>query len=153
MFIFEKHEIHCDWAEIEKKWIAIARDGGFRLTNGTDGGDGVLNPSDEARRKMSIWQIGRKLTPEHKAKLGASSRDRRHDQAWKDLMSSKMKGREITWRDKVGKANQKLTDEQVREIRRLISEKVSQYVLAAKFGVHQGTISNIKRGVSYSHVE
>lgn len=152
MYILERYPIDCDWETIEKGWIKIAKEAGFKLTNCTEGGDGVKNISQEVREKMSSWQIGRKLTEEHKRKIGLRSRERRHDEAWKIAMSQKMKGRKILWNDKVGIGNQKLTDDQVIEIRKLLSEKVSQYVIADMFHVHQGTISNIKRGVSYSKV-
>lgn len=152
MFIFEKHPIDCAWEEIEIGWIRTGRAMGFKLTNGTDGGDGVKNITPAVREKMSAWQRGRKLTDEHKRKVGLKSVGRVHSPEWKENMRNAMKGRKILWADKVGKSNQKLTDDQVREIRKLLDQDVSQYALADQFHVHQGTISNIKRGVSYGHV-
>lgn len=53
-------------------------------------------------------------------------------------------------RDRKGRGNnfrQKLTDEQVQEIRDLSAEGVPQSVLAQRFGVRQPTISYIERGL------
>jgi hypothetical protein len=47
----------------------------------------------------------------------------------------------------------KLTDDAVREIRRLNSEGVSQMELARRYGVHQGTIWPILRRKTWRHVE
>ncbi len=39
------------------------------LHNRTDGGDGISNPSEEIRKKISMSRKGKKLSPEHKKKL------------------------------------------------------------------------------------
>ena len=44
--------------EAEIAWIAKLKAEGCRLTNATDGGGGILNPSEEVRRKMSESHIG-----------------------------------------------------------------------------------------------
>lgn len=74
--------------EVEKRLIArIGRLdlGTGPLINHTDGGDGLVNPSPETRRRLSSWQRGRKLpekerlkrvgkvhSPETRAKMSAS---------------------------------------------------------------------------------
>jgi len=48
-----------------------------RIPNGynmTDGGEGLLNPTEEVRRKISIACTGKVLTDEHKKKLSESIR-------------------------------------------------------------------------------
>lgn len=62
--------------ESECNWISYLINLGARLTNGTSGGDGLFNPSPEVREKLSSWQRGRKLTPEHRAKLSEAQRIR-----------------------------------------------------------------------------
>lgn len=57
-------------------WISFLRMEGARLVNGTDGGDGLLNPSFEVREKLSSWQIGRKMSAEAKGKMSVSQRRR-----------------------------------------------------------------------------
>lgn len=39
-------------AETERRWIADLRERGVRLTNLTDGGEGMANPSEETREKL-----------------------------------------------------------------------------------------------------
>lgn len=101
---------------------------------------------------LKTWK-GRKHKPETLKKLSESSKGRIHSDEWKAKMSERMKGREITWSDKLKKAVTKLTDDEIREIRNLLSKKVSQYKIADMFGAHQGTISNIKNGKCYQHVK
>ncbi len=64
-----------NWEERERYWIAYYQKLGFRLTNGTEGGDGGA-PSEEARRKISITLKGRKLPPEQRQKMSAAHKGR-----------------------------------------------------------------------------
>jgi len=59
--------------EHERFLISCFRDIGQPLCNLTDGGDGPsgFKHSAETRAKISRIQIGKKLTPEHRAKVGA----------------------------------------------------------------------------------
>jgi hypothetical protein len=52
-------------------WISYYREQGIKLLNCTDGGDGLWNPSEETRRRLSESHKGQKPTEEHKAKLSA----------------------------------------------------------------------------------
>jgi hypothetical protein len=58
--------------ESEKWWIAYGKQCGWPLTNHTDGGEGLCNPSPETREKMSLAKRGRALSPEHRKKIGAA---------------------------------------------------------------------------------
>jgi hypothetical protein len=139
----------ADWQSIEIGWIKRGRDAGWPLTNCTDGGDGVTNLCGESKERMLRTWKGRKHKPETLIKLSISSKGRRKTDDAKKAMSVKMKGRKITWTDKISKANKKLNESQIMEVRQLLKDKVSQYTIADMFGVHQGTISNIKRGKFY----
>jgi len=46
------------------------------LFNQTDGGPGLLNPSEETRRKISEYHSGRLKTAEHRRKIGLASKRR-----------------------------------------------------------------------------
>lgn len=46
--------VRGDGNKQERYWIAKYKNEGARLTNSTDGGEGILNPSAETRRKLSI---------------------------------------------------------------------------------------------------
>lgn len=99
-----------DLIATEIKWIAHYREIGANLVNGTAGGDGIFNPPPEVRKKLSSWQIGRKLTPEHRAKLSAAQRARyargdypmvgkTHSQESRDRIRQANLGRKYTWID------------------------------------------------------
>src|SRR5262245_9482 len=72
MKILERCE-ETRWVERERYWIAYYRDRGADLTNGTDGGDGLHNPSLETRARIAAGvgkaHRGRAKGPEHRAKL------------------------------------------------------------------------------------
>jgi len=70
----------CDAAEIA--WIAKYRALGALLTNHTDGGGGVLNPTPDTRVRMGLsargnkWRVGLKHGPEALAKMSACHKGR-----------------------------------------------------------------------------
>lgn len=144
-----------DWQAIERVYIAAARASGARLTNGTDGGDGVSGLSMEARERIASTWRGRRATPEHRAKLvAAMARRGPPSSETRERMRTAMIGREFTleWRQKISSGLQKLTAEQVREIRRHLAMGQRQRDIADRFGVHQGSVSNIARGLTYRDV-
>ena len=143
-----------DWQTVERVYIAGARALTTRLTNGTDGGDGVEGLGEESLAKMRATWRGRKHKPESLAKMSAASKQKRHTPEWRQHMSGLMRDREFTpeHRQRIRAAIQKLSDDQVREIRQLLGQRVSQYVIAERFGVHQGSVSNIARGITYRDV-
>ena len=71
-----------------------------------------------------------------------------------------MAGRGKTWKylkddvlhNGINHANCKLTEAQVKEIRQRLGHE-SQRIIAADYGVNQGTISFIKRGLTWRHVQ
>lgn len=54
------------WESVEKNVIAAARALGMNITNTTEGGDGVVNPSPEARARQRQKMLGR--SPPNKGK-------------------------------------------------------------------------------------
>ena len=52
------------------------------LCNLTDGGEGILNPSKETREKQRLAKLGKKLTEEHKQKIGIAGKGRKSS-GWK----------------------------------------------------------------------
>jgi group I intron endonuclease len=98
---------------------------------------------------LAALQAGRSkqvFTEERKAKIGASLRA---------AYESGLKNRERPpeYRSKIGRALAKLTDEQVREIRRLLSEGQTGVTVAKAYSVNTGTISEIRNRKSYQWVE
>jgi predicted GIY-YIG superfamily endonuclease len=61
--------------EREIFYIKKLRAMGFDLTNHTDGGEGLLNPSPETRAKMSASKKGKKFLPEHCANIAKAKRN------------------------------------------------------------------------------
>jgi len=88
--------------ELEKYWIKFY--GRFDLKEGTlvnmtDGGDGILNISDEVKNKISKAHKGKKLSKEHINKLKEShmgivsgNKGKQHSEETKKLISEKCKG-------------------------------------------------------------
>jgi len=151
--ILQSLEDNEDWQKAEIQWIKRGKKLGWRLTNCTDGGDGLVNPPEEVKKKIAKTWIGRKHSEKTKRLIGKKSKGRKHSEKSKEHMRKLMKGRKITWNDKLKIVNCKLNADQIREIRRLLKERVSQYVIADMFEVHQGTISNIKNKKCYQHIK
>ena len=63
------------------------------LCNLTDGGEGGLNPSFETRQKQSLAKIGRKLTEEHKKKIGEAGKNRIFSEETRNKIRAKQLGR------------------------------------------------------------
>ena len=152
--ILEELPHDADWQAAEKRWITYGREQSWPLTNATDGGDGVPGLSGESKERMLQTWKGRKHKPESLLKIGAASRGRKFSSETLQRKSEKMKGRVFSPEHltKISHSLRKLTDEQVHEIRRMLKQGVTHVQIAAKFGVDKGTISNIKRKVSYADV-
>lgn len=63
-----------DWQVSERYWISLAREYGCRLVNGTDGGEGLVNPTVETREKMRLSHLGRKPSEETRARMRGHKR-------------------------------------------------------------------------------
>lgn len=143
-----------DWQLAESEWIKKAREMNWPLTNCTDGGDGLVNPPEEVRQKIITTWIGRKHSYETKKLIGQTSRGRKHSEESKENMRKIMTGRKFTpeWLAKISKGNSKLTDAQVREIKRLLSDGMTGSLIADIFDVNKSTIYNIKYERFYGHI-
>ena len=94
------YKVKEDWASREQHWISLYRISGHKLTNLTEGGDGIegFKHSEECKKRMNAHRIGkpgtphteeskRKLSEAHKGKvLGPMSEEQ------KKLRSEKTKG-------------------------------------------------------------
>jgi hypothetical protein len=68
LFILET-VVETAWEFAEQKWIAFFRAKGIDLVNLTDGGDGLHNPSEETRKKLSDIQKALFEDPEYRKKF------------------------------------------------------------------------------------
>lgn len=123
--------------------------------------------SEEHKDKLSIALTGRVMSQESIAKGVKTRKGFKHSQATKDLWSKQRKGKlhSEAQKQKIseglkkayknGRANgmAKFTDDEVREIRKLLDEGLTGKALSKKYNVSQSVISEIKRRVSYNHIK
>lgn len=94
IFILEKCK---DWQNAEKFWIKLCKNQGCKLTNLTEGGDGVVN---------GLPEIGRKISLKNKGRVGPNKGKKFSDEWKRNLSLSRLKThrREIT-RNRISEAN------------------------------------------------
>lgn len=93
-----------NWAIKETYWIKLHRKNG-KLLNLTDGGESNLNyvPSEETRKKISqsnigkhnYW-LGKKLSEEHKNKIGKSGFGKKRSEETKKNISNSLIGKKLS---------------------------------------------------------
>lgn len=150
LVILERIHGEWPWQFSERFWIAYGRKMGWPLTNGTDGGDGVVGISGESLHRMREAWKGRKHKPESLTLIGAASRRRKHSSETKARMSLAHRGRNITWGDTISAALRKLSESDVASIQNRLAAGELGIALAREYGVHRTTISKIKKGTYYA---
>lgn len=135
-----------DWKSAEIRWIAVARKYGWNLVNCTDGGDGVTNISGEGKERMLKTWKGRKHTIDALIKMSEAQKGKIKEEKSKDILSEKMKGRKIEWRDKLQKAVRKFDDGKLEEVLLDLKNGMKVKDAAEKYEVHRTTITKIKLG-------
>lgn len=155
----------------EMKWIKHFTDAGHDLVNGSIGGDGGIGIPKSAEHKEKIraamkvrkcpWtsernraqkgKPGHAISAETKLKISLANKgkpkvglaERNTEREWTE---------EQRQRIRATRQNRKLSDDDVREIRRLLAEGLTQTAISKIFGVSNGTISEIHRGRTHSLV-
>jgi group I intron endonuclease len=82
---------HEDRVGREQFWIEFYKS--KDLTNGTAGGDGMIDPSDYTREKMSKSKLGTKRPPDVCQRISKGGRGRIFTQNARDKISKKLNGR------------------------------------------------------------
>jgi len=107
--------------------------------------------SEETKRKISEAQSGEKgywygkrFSEEHRRKIGLKSRGRRHTEESKAKIAEGRLGSDNPYA--------KLTEDSVREIKKLLGEGYSLSKLSKMYGVSTSALSKIKRGKTWSHI-
>ena len=90
--MFNPSEI--EWQEAERFWISSLRFCGCKLTNLAAGGEGGSHCL-ESREKMSAWQRGRKLTPQHIENMRIASTGRKHSDEVKFKIGKGWRGKKM----------------------------------------------------------
>lgn len=141
-----------NWKERERFWISHFRKAGCDLTNSCDGGEGVINPSDEARLKMRAAKVGKKFseetrskmssarrgvarTPETRAKIGKAARNRSPETMEKLRKASTGRIHSDETRQKLSELHKKRTPEERERIRSKISDSLKIPVVQAGTGI------------------
>lgn len=113
-----------------------------------------IRMTEETRRRISEAQKGVRKGPqseEHRKANSIARRRKRLSESHRRRLSDVQKGKVISLRTR--KNMSKLSDEAVAEIRRRLADGHVQAHIARDFGVSDGTIHKIKRGITYPWVE
>lgn len=166
--ILEEVEQAQDWQERERYWIAHGLDRGWPLTNMTEGGEGIVSPSDELCRQRSRWMTGKrnaigKRSVEFRRKkaiaakgnhnaLGHKVSDLSRKGISKNLKEYYFNGGEAVRGEENGQS--KMTADQVRELRKkYASGGVSMRGLANDYPITYSTVRNIIHRKYWRHIE
>lgn len=166
-----------DWAARERWWITKMREGGCRLTNCTDGGEGSHGRECTLETRRKIGQankgcpgsmLGKAHSKETREKIGRASRSRTYGEETREKHRQLMLGNTINlgrdfgeaFREKMSRitrgelnGSSKLTAIEVVQIRDGFTDGVGAAELAETFGVSCGTIYTIVARRSWKHLE
>ena len=125
-------EDNAVWNESERSWIAKFKESGARLTNATDGGDGILGRvvSQETRDKISKAHIGKVKSQEHRENISKSHIGMKQSEETRRKHSETKKGKKpknlaALHASQIGKPKSE-------EVKLKISESVKRFMLLKK---------------------
>lgn len=148
-----------NWEEAEQYWICQFKAWGFKLTNHTDGGEGMhgFTVSEETRQKMSkahkgsSYALGCNRDDEFKRNL--SNKLQGNDRAKGSIRNERFRQRVSELKKGENNSNASLTKEEVIEICKLLSKGVKGSVICNKFNkLTIAMLSFIKTGVRWTHI-
>jgi hypothetical protein len=153
------------WEKVDRRgpddcweWQAGVYDFGYGKIN--EGGRGKALRAHRLSYEMANGPIPEGLIVLHKCDNPPCVNPRHlrlgtHQDNIADMISKGRDNRGPGVKMKLGEANtgSKLTEEQVREIRALCREGYTQTVIAARYGISQSGVSNIKNRKYWPHVE
>jgi hypothetical protein len=142
-------EVLAHALEIDR--IAFWRSVGVKLANATDGGEGVsgLKMSDAAKARMRAKKVGRLLSVEHKAKIGAAHRGRKPSPQNIEAVRRAQTGKLVSEAAKL-----KMSESAKRRKGRLVSEETKEKIRAPLMGhgVSEATKEKMRAAhLDYSH--
>jgi group I intron endonuclease len=116
--------------------------------------------TDDQRLTLSMALKGKLKSESHRAALSdAAARhwatvpeEQRRERMAEMGRGNRGKPKSEEHRQNIARGRAQLSEQQVREIKRRLGDGEATRVLAEDFGVHVSTISNIRRGRSWSHI-
>lgn len=146
--VVQRCESLAELADAERAHIASARASGARLTNATDGGDGIggWKHTPESREKIRAALTGKPKSAEHRRNSGLAQRGRKASDATRAKQRDGGRRRGSFPPPRYGAANNKtkLTEQDREEICALRGT-VSQRELARRYGVTHPAIGKVQR--------
>ena len=156
-----------EWQDAERKWIAYGHKQGWALTNGTEGGEGLCNPSPETRKKLADAARGKayasgprseefkhkmaEIAKQTRNALGHTVSEESRQTISESLMAYYQNGGEAVKGEKNGQS--RLTAEQVREIRaRHAKGDVSMRQLSREYPVCYQAIRKILHNITWRNI-
>ena len=85
--------VFADWERAEREIIRQYRESGARLTNATEGGRGMLNPTPETREKLSRTSKGRIISEDGKRRISEARSKTKASEETRQKLSAVHKGK------------------------------------------------------------
>lgn len=140
----------------EIRIIALMKDCGFNLTNGTDGGDGGAITDPAAKARFVEKMTGRKASDETRKLMSVSAVEVGKDPALRKIRSenSLRLGLKPPAQG-IGSKNTfaKLDEVKVLEIKKLLANGVTGKEIANMYGVTAANVSAINKNKTWKHVK
>lgn len=147
-------EVDGNGEEAEMFFICWYRMLGAKLVNATDGGEGMPNPSEETRKKLSLAHKGRKKSPQEIENIRKSRIGKKHSEEARRNMSLNWTPREpwnkgkktpdeVRAKVSINNGHAKLKPEEVLAIRN-DNSGISQREIGARYGVSGAIVSEIR---------
>ncbi len=114
------------WEEAETRWITSYRAQGCDLVNLTDGGDGVHNPAEESRQRLSESRKQMFADPDFKAKMLEVTSDPERRAKIAQSLSGKPKSPEHVAKLPQNQPGRKLGEKQRQNIRQASLKRIAQ---------------------------
>lgn len=89
--VLERVQTVADLTSAEMRWIALGKSAGT-LTNLTDGGDGVLNPSLESRQSRAEKLRGHPVSAETRRRISIGRAGFKHTEETRQRISASLRG-------------------------------------------------------------
>jgi hypothetical protein len=104
-----------------------------------------------AEHRANLWR-DREVTPEHREQMRHTGQAGRGKPKSADHRAKILASASAIGKSGASNSQAKLTDDQVREIKQRLSDGEKGRALAARFGVGEAVISNIKNGRTWRHI-